>query len=115
MGRTKEKRAVNTQQPGGLPPKKKRGKAKESASSGSQADGPQQGVTGRRSGRGRTAACGSVTVEGQLLSQADSPDEALTHTTGQTLVQNNDEPVIRKKTGYCEPGTGNSEISGIRQ
>ena len=32
-----------------------------------------------------------------MLSQADSPDEALTHTAGQTLVQNNDELVIRRQ------------------
>ena len=98
MARTRGKRTVNTQQPGSPPPKKKRGKAKESASSGSQANSPQQRVTGqRRPRRGGTATRGSVMVEGQLLSQADSPDEALTHTAGQTLVQNNDEPVIRRQ------------------
>ena len=99
MGRTREKRVVNTQEPGALPPKRKRGKAMESTSSISQADGPQHRVTGRRrSRRGGAANRGSVMVEEQLLSQADPPDEVLTHTdTGQTVVQNNDKPVIRRQ------------------
>ena len=98
MGRTRGKRVVNTQEPGAPPPKKKRGKATEPTSSVSQADGPQQRVSGRgRSRRGRAANRGSGTVEGQLPSQADPPDEAVTHTMGQTVVQNDDEPVIRRQ------------------
>ena len=40
MGWTRGKRTINTQEPDGLPPKRKRGKATEVVSSGSQADGP---------------------------------------------------------------------------
>ena len=98
MGRTRGKRVVNTQEPGAPPPKRKRGKAMESMSSISQADGPQQRVTGRRrSRRGGAAYRGSGTIEGQLPSQADPPDEALTHTMGQTVVQNDNKPVIRRQ------------------
>ena len=97
MGGTRGKQAINTQEPDGPPPKRKRGKAMEAASSGSQTDGPQQRVTGwKKSRRSAAATQGSVTVEGQMLSQADTPDEVLTQTVGQTLVQNSDEPVIRR-------------------
>ena len=92
------KTAINTREPDGPPPKGKRGKATEVASSGSQAASPQQRVTGRRKSRkGGAVTRGSVTVEGQMLSQADTSDEALTQSVGQTLLQNSDESVIRRQ------------------
>ena len=63
----------------------------------SQADGLQQRVTGHRKSRqGGAATCGSLKVEGQMLSQADTPDEVLTQTVGQTLAQNSNELFIRQ-------------------
>ena len=76
---------------------------KEVASSGSHTGGPQQKVTTgqRKSRRGGAATCGSVTIEGQMLSQAetldDTPDEVFTQTADQTLAQNSDDPVIRRQ------------------
>ena len=75
---------------------------KEVASSGSHTGGPQQKVTTgqRKSRRGGAATYRSVTIEGQMLSQAetldDTPDGVFTQTADQTLAQNSDDPVIRQ-------------------
>ena len=58
------------------------------------------------------ATRGSVTVEGQMLSQADTPNEALTQTAGQTLAQNSDVLFIRRQD-IASLAQENSEISGI--
>ena len=70
----------------------------EVISSGSQADGLQQRVTGQKKlRRGSGATHRSVMVEEQTLGQAEAPKEALTQTTGQTLAQNSDKLLLRRQ------------------
>lgn len=70
----------------------------EVVSSESQADGLQQRVTGqKKSKKGSGATHRSVTVEEQMLSQAETLKGALTQTACQTLAQNSDELLIKRQ------------------